>query len=541
MRRHAPLALAVMAVCTAIPTSLAQTASLHLTLTAADSSSPREMILPRDKTAVIDLPAEAADVVVSNPEIVDAVVRNANRVYLIGKKIGQSNAFFFDRQGRPIGHLDIRVEPDAQTLNTMIAKIVPAARVRAEALSGSLILTGTVPSAADADRVLQLAKQLLAGAQGQGAAAATQAVGSYSGNIVNSIVVEGEEQVLIKVRVIELSRNIVKQLGINVDLENIINRVVSEDTFVNLATANGFSIAGQLLGGLTASGGLVDNTVQPNSLSFPGSIAGSVPPETAGVGGFEFDPADTIINNPDGTTTLIPRTTFGPGSSVTNQRIGATVRAFERAGLARTLAEPNLTAISGESAKFLAGGEFPVPVAADNGQIAIAFREFGIGLAVTPLVLSGGRISLKIATEVSDLSQSGAITLQGISIPALSVRRAETTVEMPSGSAMVIAGLIQESTRQAIEGVPGAKDLPVLGAAFRSRDFVNNDTEIVIIVTPYLVKPTDPKNLKTPLDGYRNASDAGGFFRQRLNAVYKAPSGDAGGKALEGPQGHVIP
>ena len=501
MRRHAPLALAVMAACAAIPTSLAQTASLHLTLTAADSSSPREMILPRDKTAVIRLPAEAADVVVSNPEIVDAVVRNANRVYLIGKKIGQSNAFFFDRQGRPIGHLDIRVEPDAQTLNTMIAKIVPAARVRAEALSGSLILTGTVPSAADADRVLQLAKQLLAGAQGQGAAAATQAVGTYSGNIVNSIVVEGEEQVLIKVRVIELSRNIVKQLGINVDLENIINRVISEDTFVNLATANGFSIAGQLLGGLTATGGVIRD--------------GTVPVTPAGSGQTPTDP--------------------------TNQTVAATVRAFERAGLARVLAEPNLTAISGESAKFLAGGEFPVPVAADNGQIAIAFREFGIGLAVTPLVLSGGRISLKIATEVSDLSQSGAITLQGISIPALSVRRAETTVEMPSGSAMVIAGLIQESTRQAIEGVPGAKDLPVLGAAFRSRDFVNSDTEIVIIVTPYLVKPTDPKNLKTPLDGYRNASDAGGFFRQRLNAVYKAPSGDAGGKALEGPQGHVIP
>ncbi len=502
MRKHAPFAMAVMAVCTAIPTSLAQTASLHLTLTAADSSAAREVILPRDKTAVIDLPAAAADVVVSNPDIVDAVVRNANRVYLVGKKIGQSNAFFFDHQGRPIGHLDIRVEPDAQTLNTMIAKIVPKARVRAEALSGSLILTGTVPSAADADRVLQLAKQLLAGTQGQnGAAGAAQATGTYSGNIVNSIVVEGEEQVLIKVRVIELSRNIVKQLGINVDLENIINRVVSEDTFVNLATANGFSIAGQLLGGLTATGGVIRDD--------------SVPITPAGSGQTPTDP--------------------------TNQTVAATVRAFERAGLARVLAEPNLTAISGESAKFLAGGEFPVPVAADNGQIAIAFREFGIGLAVTPLVLSGGRISLKIATEVSDLSQSGAITLQGISIPALSVRRAETTVEMPSGSAMVIAGLIQESTRQAIEGVPGAKDLPVLGAAFRSRDFVNSDTEIVIIVTPYLVKPVDPKDLKTPLDGYRNASDAGGFFRQRLNAVYRTPSGDAGGKALEGPQGHVIP
>lgn len=503
MRRQTSLALASLAVCIAIPTSLAQTASLHVALAASEAGKARELILPRDKAAVIDLSGEAADVVLSNPEIVDAVVRSASRVYLIGKKIGQTNAFFFDRQGRPIGHLEVRVEPDAEALNAMIAKIVPQARVKAEALAGSIILTGSVPSAADADRVLQLAKQLLNGAQAQGGggASATTGTGTYSGNIVNSIVVEGEEQVLIKVRVIELSRNIVKQLGINVDLENIINRVVSEDTFVNLATANGFSIAGQLLGGLTATGGVIRDDRVP------------VTPAGSGV-----TPADP-----------------------TNQTVAATVRAFERAGLARVLAEPNLTAISGESAKFLAGGEFPVPVAADNGQIAIAFREFGIGLAVTPLVLSGERISLKIATEVSDLSQSGAITLQGISIPALSVRRAETTVEMPSGSAMVIAGLIQESTRQAIEGVPGAKDLPVLGAAFRSRDFVNSDTEIVIIVTPYLVKPVNPKDLKTPLDGYRNASDAGGFFRQRLNAVYKAPSGDAGGKVLEGPQGHVIP
>lgn len=504
MRRHTSFALAAAVLCVAMPSGLAQTASLHMTLLAADSDRPRELVLPRDKAAVIDLPGQAADVVLSNPEIVDAVVRSANRVYLIGKKIGQTNAFFFDHQGRPIGHLEVRVEPDAEALNAMISKIVPQARVKAEALAGSIILTGTAPSAADADRVLQLAKQLLNGAQAQGnggGATSSSASGTYTGNIINSILVEGEEQVLIKVRVIELSRNIVKQLGINVDLENIINRVISEDTFVNLATANGFSIAGQLLGGLTATGGVIRD--------------GTVPVTPAGSGQTPADP--------------------------TNQTVAATVRAFERAGLARTLAEPNLTAISGESAKFLAGGEFPVPVAADNGQIAIAFREFGIGLAVTPLVLSGGRISLKIATEVSDLSQSGAITLQGISIPALSVRRAETTVEMPSGSAMVIAGLIQESTRQAIEGVPGVKDLPVLGAAFRSRDFVNSDTEIVIIVTPYLVKPVNPKDLKTPLDGYRNASDAGGFFRQRLNAVYKSPSGDAGGKALEGPQGHVIP
>lgn len=502
-----------------------------MTLAAADSQTPREVVIPRDKAAVVDLPGEARDVVLSNPEIADAVVRTARRVFLIGRKVGQTNAFFFDGEGRPLGHLEVRVEPDAATLNGMLARALPNARVQAEAIAGGLVLSGTVSSAAEADRALQLATQMLG-----------QPVQGQTGpGIINALAVEGEETVMVKVRIVEMSRTLVKQLGVNVDAENIINKLLSEDTFVNIATANGFSIAGQLLGGLVASGGRVENVAQPNSITYPGGTAGSAPPGTAGVGGYSFDPFGGSFIQPDGTTAYYPVEVQGPATSVTNERVSATIEAFERAGLARVLAEPNLTAISGESAKFLAGGEFPIPVAADNGQIAISFREFGVGLAVTPLVLSGGRISLKMATEVSDLSSSGAITLEGISVPALSVRRAETTVEMPSGGALVIAGLIQESTRQAIEGVPGAKDLPVLGAAFRSRDFVNNETEIVVIVTPYLVKPANPKDLKTPIDGYANASDAAGFFRQRLNAVYKSPGSETGEQTLEGPQGHVLP
>lgn len=515
----------------------AQSSGLHFSLSAADGPEPRELILPTGKTAVIDLPGEARDVVLSNPEVVDAVVRTARRVFLIGKAIGQTNAFFFDAAGQPLGHLDVRVEPDANALNAMIARIVPQARVRAESVSGAIVLSGMAPSALDAERIVQLAQQLVGGAgaggaaaAGAGGAAAAGAPASANNRIINAMTVEGEEQVLVKVRIVEMSRTLVKQLGVNIDAENIINTLLDEDVFVNVATANGFSVAGTLLGGLTASGGGATNILQPQGLSYPTPFVGSAGPSAAGVGGYS-----------SATATSPSEEVLGPAKTVTNERLSATVEAFERAGLARTLAEPNLTAISGEAAKFLAGGEFPIPAAADNGQITIQFRPFGVGLAVTPLVLSGGRLSLKISTEVSELSAAGAITLQGVSIPALSVRRAETTVEMPSGGAMVIAGLIQESTRQAIEGVPGAKDLPILGAAFRSRDFQNNETEIVIIVTPYLVKPTDPKNLRTPLDGYANAGDAVGFFRSRLNAVYKTPSSDAAGQQFQGPQGHVLP
>lgn len=214
----------------------------------------------------------------------------------------------------------------------------------------------------------------------------------------------------------------------------------------------------------------------------------------------------------------------------------------------RTLAEPNLTAVSGESAKFLAGGEFPVPVAQDNtGAISLEFKPYGVGLGFTPVVLSGGRISLRLSTEVSELTSQGAITLpgsggsQGLTIPALSVRRAETTVELPSGSAMMIAGLLQERTKQSIDALPGITNLPYIGSLFRSRDFLSGETEMVIIVTPYLVDPTSPSRLQTPADGFRVASDPDTVLLGKLNKR-SAPvqPGAPPPTAYQGPVGYVI-
>jgi pilus assembly protein CpaC len=240
---------------------------------------------------------------------------------------------------------------------------------------------------------------------------------------------------------------------------------------------------------------------------------------------------------------------------VANDRIDATIEAFERVGLLRVLAEPNLTAISGEAAKFLAGGEFPVPVQQDDGKVSVEFKPFGVGLAFTPVVLSGGRISIKLSTEVSELTSEGAFStgdttfidannqrqiIRGLTIPALQVRRAETTVEMPSGGAIMMAGLIQERTRQAIEGIPGAKDLPVFGSLFRSRDFINNETELVILVTPYLVKAGAPGAMRSPADGFRNANETETLLNGRLNAIYAAPTGQSPQGRLNGPHGHVL-
>jgi pilus assembly protein CpaC len=215
------------------------------------------------------------------------------------------------------------------------------------------------------------------------------------------------------------------------------------------------------------------------------------------------------------------------------------LRALERDGLIKTLAEPNLTAISGESAKFLAGGEFPIPLVDSQGQTTVTYKEFGVGISFTPTVLSEGRISLKIESEVSELTDQGAVTLTLISIPALKVRRANSTIELPSGGSLALAGLIADNVRQNIDGFPGLKDVPVLGTLFRSRDFIKQETELVVIVTPYLVKPVSRQELARPLDGLGEASDRKANFLGYLNKIYGtesvAPVGD-----LKGDYGFIV-
>ncbi len=214
----------------------------------------------------------------------------------------------------------------------------------------------------------------------------------------------------------------------------------------------------------------------------------------------------------------------------------------------RTLAEPNLTAVSGEAAKFLAGGEFPVPTGQDNtGRVTVEFKPYGVGLGFTPVVLSKGRISLKVSTEVSELSNQGALALAArggatLTIPSLNVRRAETVVELPSGGGMMIAGLLQSQSKETLDSLPGLMQLPVLGALFRSRDFINDETELVVIVTPYLVKSTNPDQLQTPADGLQLASDMQTNMLGRLNRAFgrtpaKTPEAAPG---YQGPFGYVI-
>ncbi len=429
-------------------------------------SGAKFLALGLGKSAVIDLPADTKDVLVANPAIANAVVRSARRAYLIGVAVGQTSVIFFDGDGRQIAAYDIEVGRDAAGVRDALRKIMPGTTFNIDPVGDSVVITGVVANAADAQKIAEAAIRL---------------VGDDK-KVVNGLTIKGKEQVLLKVTVAEVQRNIIKQLGIDLNGSNIsIGSAV-----INFNTVNAFSTT---------------NSTPANSLT--------------------------------------PKFTLPSGGSIT-----ATLRALEQNGVMRTLAEPNLTAISGESAKFLAGGEFPIPGGqscdqSNNCQIQITFKQFGIALEFTPVVLAEGRISLKVATEVSELSQDGAIQLSSITIPALKVRRANSTVELPSGGTLALAGLLQEQTKQTINGIPAMMNLPILGTLFKSRDYQNGTTELVILVTPYVVNPSSRQDLALPSDGFADASDPQTVFMNQLNRTYGIPGAADSRRSYRGNYGFI--
>ena len=472
-------------------------------ITSADAlPQVRAVRIGRNKSLLVELPVDLRDVMVSSPEIVDAVVQSANRVHLIAKKVGQSNAFFFDASSEQILTLEITVEQDTAVLDALLMRLLAGSNIKSEILNDTVILTGSVRTPADSNRASDIASRFIV--------ASPESDTREKNKVVNMLGVEGEEQVMLRVVVAEVQRELLKQFGINLAAQ------INSGNFAwGLLTANALP--------LTTAAGL-------GGLPVPG-ISSVVDPENscAGTTCFYNDgPSDTFGNS--GTTT---------GWANGDVRIRKAMRALERDGLVRTLAEPNLTAISGEPAKFLAGGEYPIPVKDSTGQTSITYKEFGVGVAFTPTVMSEGRISLKIESEVSELSNAGAIVLDSTSIPALKKRQANSTVELPSGGSIALAGLISDDVRQNIDGFPGLKDLPMLGTLFRSRDFIKRETELVVIVTPYLVKPVSQKDLARPLDGLAEASDRKANFMGHLNRIYGtesvAPVGD-----LKGDYGFIV-
>jgi pilus assembly protein CpaC len=475
-------------------------------------AATQSLALPQGRSAVIDLPTDARDVLVSNPAVAEAVLRTPRRIYVLGMKSGLTDAIFFDAAGHRILSLSIHVEQNTSALADTINRILPGSQVRIEAVNDSVILTGTVANMSDADKAVTIAKAAV----------------SKPEQVINMLSSAGQDQVMLKVRIVEMDRQVIKQLGFN--WSAVINQAGS--TQFLLSTAATYGVNGALLGGITSA--LTRNTTtQPEVLGWdPQTGARDLPIVCR-----------TCTNGGQGVISNNATTSGSPGLNQGNGNI----QAFEQVGLVRTLAEPNLTAVSGEAAKFLVGGEFPVPTGESvNGQVSIDFKPFGIGLGFTPVVLSGGRISLKLSTEVSELSNQGSFNLSTgaggptLVVPALTVRRAETTVELPSGGAMMIAGLLQDKSAQDLANIPGVKNLPILGALFQSRDYQAGQTELVIIVTPYLVNPTSPSNLQTPIDGLQTANDFETILLGRLNRTFHHAPTPPDGRTYQGPYGYVV-
>jgi pilus assembly protein CpaC len=414
---------------------------------------PRFLALGIGKSVVVDLQRDVKDVLVADPKIANAVIRSAQRAYIIGAAVGQTNVVFFDSEGQQVAAYDIAVKRDLNGVRAALKQSLPNSDIQIEGVGDGVMLSGTASSPIEAQQAGDLAARLAGGAD----------------KVVNSISVRGRDQVTLKVTVAEVRRDIIKQMGI--DLSASMNY---GNTVVRFNNNNPFT-------------------------------ANSAP----------LVPGNGLF------------TSFGSMPSVQ-----ATLRAMESAGVVRTLAEPNLTAISGESATFISGGEFPIPTGVTcqtttSGVIGqcvqtVSYKKFGISLNFTPVVLTEGRISLRVMTEVSEVSTENSLTggAGGTTIPSIKTRRAETTLEIPSGGSMAMAGLIQEQTKQAVNGLPGVDQLPVLGALFRSQDYVNNQTELMVLVTPYIVRAVAQKELSRPDDGFAPASDSQSTLLAQINRIY---------------------
>lgn len=476
-------------------------------IAAGESVEGRRVTLHVSKSMMLELGEDVRDILVSNPTIVDAVVRTNRRVFLVAQAKGTTNIFLFGDNGRQIASLEVTVAPDTKNLEQTIRRILNNDSVTLEYTPQAVIMRGEVANASEASRAEQVARGFVStgmsssagGSSGGGSSGGGASGGSSGGGgdmtFVNALSIRAKDQVQLKVTVAEVNRNTIKQLGVNLSAETITGTVLD-----GIVSGSGYGAAASVLANSTGTVFPINNTTPSNSLVGTGRIG--------------------------------------------NTGIYGVLRALEQNSLMRTLAEPTLTAISGEEANFLVGGEYPIPVAQDGGTIAIEFKKYGVSLTFLPVVLGEGRISVRVMTEVSELDQANGFRLTGgastsaLNIPAVRVRRAETTLEMPSGGAMVLGGLLRDDVRQAVNGVPGLQNLPILGTLFRSRDYLREQTELAIFVQPFIVQPVARQMLQRADKNFVVSNDAKANFLGQLHrttrAVRPAPNG-----SYQGPVGFI--
>lgn len=408
------------------------------------------------------------DVMVGDPEVADVNPLTDHTLSILGKKIGTTRVSVYAEGKKLAGIFDVEVSYDVTRLSNELVRRFPGSRLQASSVNGRIMLSGEVPDAATLDKAVTIARQ-------------------FGPEIINTVSVTQPQQVMLEVRFIEISRTAGRELGFqwnrfgNNSIANIGNRTSASNLPITPAGTNQFKNPGIQSGG---------TNTDPTSVLRTAAVAAGV---ASGGAPFGF---------------MISRIVAG-GTSIDSM-----INALEQKGVARSLAEPNLTALSGDTASFLAGGEYPIPVAGSFGQISVDYKKYGVGLAFTPTVLSKGVINLKIEPEVSQIDTTHTVSVaNGISVPALIVRRASTTVELRDGQSFVIGGLLQTNTQNQIEQLPWLGTVPVLGALFSSKSYQKNETDLAIIVTPHLVRPARPGDvIKTPADDTMAPNDVDFFL-----------------------------
>ncbi|BDI60423.1 pilus assembly protein CpaC [Qipengyuania nanhaisediminis] len=483
-------AKALLASVVALPIAAAPTGSA----TAQQVVSPsQEIVLSIGRGELITVPGSMADVFIANETIADVQIKSQRQLYVFGKAGGETTIYASNAAGDVIFSANVRVGSNIGSIDQMLALAMPEARVSVATMgTNTVLLTGTVAAPEDAAEAERLVQAFL----GQEA------------NVISRLRTATPLQVNLQVKFAEVSRSLVREIG------------------GNLATYD-FSTGG--FRGALGSG----RTLGSDGYRLDGPLGVGSGVQNPGVIVPRIDATGNFVLNDDGS--IATETITGPGVDTNGN--GATLaglgRLFgldvlgaldlsERLGLITTISQPNLTALSGETATFLAGGEFPIPISQGLGNVAIEYRDFGVSLAYTPTVLANGRISLRVRPEVSELSSQGAVTLNGFQVPALTIRRTETTVELGSGQSFMIAGLMSNNAQNSLEKAPGLGDVPILGNLFRSRSFRRGETELVIVVTPYLVQPVDAADIRLPTDGYASANELEQFIG------YQSHDGESG-------------
>ena len=448
-----------------------------------------DLVLSIGRGQLVNVAGQMADVFVANEAVADVQVKSTRQLYVFGKSGGETTVYASNAAGDIIWSANVRVGSNLESVDQMLRLAMPDAKVGVSTMgTNTFLLTGTVGAPEDAAE----AERLVQAYVGDGA------------NVISRLRTATPLQVNLQVRIAEVSRSLVKEIGTNLlSKDNTGGFVFGMSRGRPFGTINPLNTGGLPQLDASALYGLPKGTL---SLPFDPKLGQFI------LGGTEFG----FSPNNSGQTAL------NFAGRLAGLDISSALDLGERIGLVSTLSQPNLTALSGETADFLAGGEYPIPVSQGLGSTSIEYKKYGVSLAYTPTVLSNGRISLRVRPEVSELSTQGSVQLNGFTVPALTIRRAETTVELGSGQSFMIAGLMSNNALNDVEKTPGIGDMPIVGSLFRSTSYRKGETELVIVVTPYLVHPVNASDIKLPTDGFESPNDL-----QRLlgNQIHDGKSG----------------